>query len=106
MIATLRPFGSFFSLALAFSLRKEHEAAPNWSECTCGRNTYCSFLSLNTLEATHTLAHMNLLAASTLCAIGTQCALENTPMMRSTRSCSSSRVASLIATSAFDCASA
>jgi hypothetical protein len=49
---------------------------------------------------------MNCLAASTRCAIGTQCALEYTPMIRSTFSCSSSRVASLIATSVLDCASA
>ena len=52
------------------------EASPNWSEWTCGRNTYCRFLSLNTAEATQMLIHMNFLAASTLAAIGTQCALE------------------------------
>ena len=55
---------------------KEQDASPNWSECTCGRKTYCRFLSLKTAEATHTLAHMNFLAASTRAAIGTQCALE------------------------------
>ena len=84
MIATLSLFGSLFSLALALSLRSEQEAAPNWSECTCGRNTYCRFLPLNTLEAVHTFAHMNFFAASTFCAIGTQCALEYTPMIRFT----------------------
>ena len=61
---------------------------------------------MNTAEATQTLAHMNFFAASTFGASGTQCALENTPMIRSTFSCSSRRVASLIATSALDCASA
>ena len=53
-----------------------HDASPNWSEWTCGRNTYCSFLSFSTAEATQVLIHMNFFAASTLAAIGTQCALE------------------------------
>ena len=76
MMATLMSFTSFLSLDLAFSAMNEQDASPNWSECTCGRNTYCRFLSLKTAEATHTLAHMNFLAASTRAAIGTQCALE------------------------------
>ena len=38
--------------------------------------------------------------------VETQCAEEKTPMIRSTFSCSNSRVASLMATSAFDWASA
>ncbi len=76
MMATLTSFTSFLSFALAFSAMKTQDASPNWSECTCGRNTYWRFLSLKTAEATHTLAHMNFLAASTRAAIGTQCALE------------------------------
>src|SRR5688572_23267146 len=76
MMATLMSLASLPSLALAFSAMKEQEASPNWSEWTCGRNTYCRFLSLNTAEAMQTLAHMNFLAASTLAAIGTQWALE------------------------------
>jgi len=76
MIATLRSLTSLPSFDLAFSDRKMQDASPNWSECTCGRNTYCSFLSFSTAEATQVLIHMNFLAASTLAAIGTQCALE------------------------------
>ena len=106
MIATFRSFGSLPRRALAFSFRNVHDAWPNWSLCTCARNTFFRFLSLKTAEATQTLAHMNLLAASTFCAIGTQWALENTPMIRSTFSWFSSRSVSLIATSGLDCASA
>src|SRR4030095_4606787 len=76
MIATLMSLASLPSLALAFSAMNEHDASPNWSECTCGRNTYCRFLSLSTADATHTLAQKNFFAASPLAAIGTQCALE------------------------------
>ena len=76
MIATLRSFTSLPSFDLAFSARNWHEASPNWSEWTCGRNTYCSLRSFSTAEATQVLIHMNFLAASTLAAIGTQCALE------------------------------
>ena len=83
-----------------------HEASPNWSECTCGRNTYCRFRPFSTAEATQVLIQKNFFAASTFAASGTQCALENTPMMRSTFCSLSSRSASLIATSVFDCASA
>ena len=61
---------------------------------------------MNTADEMHTLAHMKRFWASTFCAMGTQCPLEYTPMMRSTFSWSSRRVASLMATSAFDCASA
>src|SRR3970040_340686 len=106
MIATRRSFGALFSFALDCSFRNEQEAAPNWSVSTWARTTYCRFLPLNTLEATQTFAHMNFFAASTFCAIGTQCALEYTPMIRSTFSWSSQRVASLIATSPLDWASA
>ena len=63
----------FFS---EFSFRKAHEASPNWSECTCGRNAYWSFLSLSTAEATQTFIQKNFFAASVFCAIGTQWALE------------------------------
>ncbi len=83
-MATLSSAGSLCSFDLALSLRSEQEAAPNWSVCTWGRNTYCRFLPLNTLEAVHTFTHMNLLAASTFCARGTQCALEYRPITRLT----------------------
>ena len=93
----------FFS---EFSFRNVHEASPNWSECTCGRNAYWSFLSFSTAEATQTFIQKNFFAASVFCAIGTQWALEYTPISMSTRSWLMSRSVSLIATSAFDCASA
>ena len=72
----------FFS---EFSLRNAQDASPNWSECTCGRNTYWSFLSFSTAEATQTFIQKNFFAASVRCAIGTQCALEKTPISTSTR---------------------
>ena len=106
MIATLSSWGAMPSLASLFSSRKLQDAQPNWSLWTCGRNTYCRFLSLNTAEATQTLAHMNFFCASTFCASGTQWALEYTPMIRSTFSWLSRRSASAIATSALDWASA
>ena len=105
MMATFSSFGSLPSRALACSLRKVQDASPNWSECTWARKTFVSFLSLNTAEATQTLAHMKRLAASTFCAIGTQWALENTPMIMSTFSWFSRRSVSLMATSALDWAS-
>ena len=76
MIATLSSSGAMPSFASLFSLRKVQDAQPNWSLWTCGRNTYLRFLSLNTAEATQTLAHMNFFWASTFWASGTQWALE------------------------------
>ena len=76
MIATLSSSGATPSFAWLFSSRKVQDAQPNWSLWTCGRNTYCRFLSLNTAEAVQTLAHMNSFCASTFWASGTQWALE------------------------------
>ena len=106
MMATFSSSGATPSFSCDCSFRNRQDAAPNWSEWTWARKTYCRFLSLKTADETQVVAHMNFFCWSTCWAIGTQCADEKTPMIRSTFSCSCSRVISLIATSALDWASA